>query len=129
MDRIILSGLEVYAHGGVTEAEKQIGQRYRVTVVLSADLTAAARTDDIADTIHYGEVYESVTAAMRERRFNLIESVAGRIATRLLDDFPSEEVTVRVEKLLPPIDGIIASAAAEVTRRRSRRGEDQPGGA
>ncbi len=118
MDKIILSGIEVYAHGGVTAAEKEIGQRYRVGVEMSIDLTAAARNDSIADTIHYGEVYETVIAIMRERSFNLLESVTSRIAEVLLQRFALEQVTVRLEKLLPPIDGVVASAAVEISRSR-----------
>lgn len=118
MDRIILSGIEFYAYGGVTDAEKQIGQRYRAQVELFADLSPAARSDDVSDTIHYGQVYEAVVAMSREQPFNLIEFAAGRIADRLLELFPAERATVRLEKLLPPIDGVVASAAVEISRVR-----------
>lgn len=116
MDRIALSGIEFYAYGGVSEAEKQIGQRYRATVELGLDLSLAAASDALEDTVSYAEVYSLVVAAARERPFNLLESVAGRIADRLLSQYSPQRVTVRVEKLLPPIDGIVASAAVEVTR-------------
>jgi len=118
VDRIILSGIEVYAYGGVTPAEREIGQRYRVSVAMETDLTAAASSDALADTIHYGEVYETVETALRERPFNLIEAAAERAARRILDRFPVESATIRLEKLLPPIDGVIAAAAVEITRRR-----------
>ena len=118
LDRIILTGIEFYAYGGVSAAERQIGQRYRVSVELRADLSAAAISDTIEDTIHYGEVHDSVVQAARERPFNLLESVTARIAERLLARFPVDAVIVRLEKLLPPIDGTVASAAVEVTRER-----------
>jgi dihydroneopterin aldolase len=118
MDKIILTGIEFYAYGGVTAAEKQIGQRYRVDIELLADLSSAVQTDDIQHTIHYGHVHDLVVKTARERSFNLLESLAGRIAGRILEAFPVEAVTVRLAKLLPPIDGVIASAAVEITRRR-----------
>jgi dihydroneopterin aldolase len=118
MDTIILSGVEFYAYGGVTEAEKRIGQRYRATVELRLDLSRAAQTDAVEDTIHYGEVAETIVATAREAPFNLIESAAARIVDRLLQRFPAQSVTLRLEKLLPPIDGVVASAAVEITRGR-----------
>lgn len=114
----MLSDIEVYAYGGVTEAERQIGQRYRVQVVLDADLSAAGASDALADTIHYGHVYEAVAEALRGRPFNLIEAAAERVARGILARFPVEAATIRLEKLLPPIDGVVASAAVEITRRR-----------
>jgi len=119
MDRIILSGVEVYAYGGVTEAERQIGQRYRIDIELDIDLRAAAASDALEDTASYAEVYEVATSIMRERPFKLIENVAARIAEGVLRQFPAERVCVRLSKLLPPIDGIVAAAAVEITRDRT----------
>ncbi len=118
-DKIILSGLEFYAYGGVTDAERQIGQRYRAHLELHLDLAGAAGSDAIGDTVHYGLVHDAVVDEARSRPFNLLESVAGRIADRLLRDFPVRRVTVQVQKLLPPIDGIVAYAAVEISRSRA----------
>jgi dihydroneopterin aldolase len=117
-DRIILSGIEFYAYGGVTTAEKEIGQRYRASIELELDLRAAGASDAIEDTVSYADVYAVAVNAAREVSFNLIESVAERVARRLLDSFPVQAVTLRVEKLLPPIDGVVASAGVEITRTR-----------
>jgi dihydroneopterin aldolase len=122
MDRIILSGIEVYGYGGVTDAEKQVGQRYRVSVILEIDLRAAARSDAIEHTTNYGEVHAIVVETVRERPFNLLENVAGRIGDAILRRFPVERVLVRFEKLLPPIDGVVASAAVEIARERPEAG-------
>lgn len=116
MDSILLSGIEFYAYGGVSDAEREIGQRYRADVRLDLDLSRAAATDAIEDTVHYGQVHDLVVATARAERFKLLESVAGRIAERVLDRFSVERVTVRISKLLPPIDGVVAAAAVEVTR-------------
>lgn len=120
-DRIILSGVELYAHGGVSDAEKTIGQRYRVDVELHADLERAARSDDLRDTVSYAEVHDLVVGMARNRPFNLLESLAGRICDALLERYAINGVTVRVEKLLPPIDGIVRGAAVELTRARVDR--------
>jgi dihydroneopterin aldolase len=114
----LLSGIEVYAYGGVTEAERRIGQRYRVDLELCLDLAGAGRTDDIHDTVSYAEVHDVAVGALRDRPFNLIEAGAERISGAILEQFRVGEVTVRLAKLLPPIDGVVASAGVEITRRR-----------
>lgn len=118
VDKIILSNIEIYAYGGVTEAERAVGQRYRVDVEMSLDLTVPGRSDDVEDTVSYADVHRLVVDAMRERPFRLLESVAARIANEILERFAVDAVTLRVAKLLPPIDGVVASAAVEVTRKR-----------
>jgi dihydroneopterin aldolase len=118
VDKIILSGIEFYAFGGVSAPEREVGQRYRVNVELLADLSVAARTDSIADTVHYGRVHDIVVATARERPFNLLEYAANRIAHRLLEVFPVIRVTVELQKLLPPIEGVVSYAAVQVTRAR-----------
>jgi 7,8-dihydroneopterin aldolase/epimerase/oxygenase len=118
MDKIILAGIDVYAYGGATPAEKEIGQRYRAGVELELDLAAATLSDSLADTVNYSRVHAVVVQTLRERPFNLLESVTGRIADRILELFPVARVTVQVQKLLPPIDGAVAYAAVEVSRER-----------
>ena len=119
MDKIVLSGIEFYAYGGVSDAEKATGQRYRVNVELVLDLKPASVSDALGDTVSYSHVFRLVVDTARERSFNLLESLAERICQRLLERFPVESVTVQVQKLLPPIDGTIAYAAVEMTRTTS----------
>jgi dihydroneopterin aldolase len=118
MDKIILAGIEIFAHGGVSPEEKDVGQRYRAVVELELDLGVAAVSDSLADTVNYSRVHALVVQTVRERNFNLLESVTGRIADRILEAFPVERVTVQLQKLLPPIDGIVAYTAVEVSRER-----------
>lgn len=102
----------------MTEEERRIGQRYRLDLELYLDLAGAGRTDDLHDTVSYAEVHDAAVAALRDRSFKLIEVAADRVAQVVLGGFPVGQVTVRLWKLLPPIDGVIASAGVEITRRR-----------
>lgn len=117
-DTIVLSGIECYAYGGVTAAEQSIGQRYRIDLELVVDARRAAESDSIEDAVHYGTVFEVATGSLRSRPFNLLESATERIAQSILASFPVERVTVQLSKLLPPIDGVVASAAVRMTRER-----------
>jgi dihydroneopterin aldolase len=118
MDTIFLEGIEVFAYGGVTEHERSIGQHYRMDVVLESDLTLAMRTDSLTDTVSYAEVFQAATRSLRDRPFNLVESAAGRVAAELLDTFDVRAVTVRLCKMLPPVDGVLNGAGAQITVRR-----------
>lgn len=118
VDTIILSDIECFAHGGVSAAEREVGQRYRIDLELAVDTRAAAASDAIEDAVHYGHVHDLAVTGLRSRPFNLLESAADRIAGLILEQFPAARVTVRLSKLLPPIDGVVASAAVEITRER-----------
>ncbi len=100
----------------MTEAERQTGQHYRIDLELELDLSQSARSDDVADTVDYSVAADLAISTLRERPFNLIESAAQRIADRLLNEFPLDTVTVRLAKLLPPVDASIESAAVEIIR-------------
>lgn len=110
--------MELYAHGGVSEAEREIGQRYLLDIRLEFDLAKAGASDSLADTISYAKVYEMAAAVMKSGTFSLIESQAQKIATAVLVHTPAHAVTVRLCKLLPPIPGIVAAAGVEIRRER-----------
>jgi dihydroneopterin aldolase len=118
-DRIILNGLQFYGYHGVPDAEQETGHRYEVDLSMEVDITAAAATDDVTQTVDYGAVARDVLTLGTTRQFRLIETLAAEISTQILDTQPRVEmVTVRVKKLLPPIPGVVEYAAVEITRRR-----------
>jgi 7,8-dihydroneopterin aldolase/epimerase/oxygenase len=120
VDQISLTGIELYAYGGVTDEERRIGQRYSVDIELSLDLSSAGRSDDLRDTVSYAEVHRAVIGAMRDRPFSLLEHAATRVSEEILDWFPVQQVSVTLRKLLPPIDGVVTSASVRITRDRTR---------
>lgn len=120
MDKIFFNGLAFYAYHGAFPEENRLGQRFLVDLELRLDLAPAARTDDLERTVNYAEVYGVVKAEAEGGPHALVETLAERIATRLLTDFPVEEVKVRVTKPDPPIPGHYQSVGVEILRRRSR---------
>ena len=118
-DRIIVGGIKFHGYHGLTKLERQVGVRCSIDVELSMDLHDAARTDDLSHTIDYREIHELVLDLGRDGgSFHLIEALAGHIAEAILDRFPVSEVTVRVRKETPGLDGIVDYVGAEVTRPR-----------
>ena len=117
-DKILLRGAQFYARHGVSEEERVVGGRIVVDVSLEYDLSRAGSTDHLADTINYSQVYRAVRAIVEEEQFKLLEALAEKIATTLLERFPASAVTIRVAKEPPPMKAIIQSAAVEIYRSR-----------
>ncbi len=119
-DRILLDGMVFQARHGVHDREKVNAQRFEVDVELLLDLQPAGLEDDLARTLDYGRVYETVRTIVESTTFNLIEALAEAIAHELLSDFPGlEEVTVRVRKPEVQLGGPLNFAGVQVRRRRS----------
>jgi dihydroneopterin aldolase len=118
-DKIILDGMVFFGHHGAKAAEKELGQRFTIDVIMSVDLVPAGTADDLKATVHYGHVYRLVRKIAEGPAFNLIESLAESIAREILAAFPPvREVTVRVKKPEAPIQGVLAFAAVEIVRGR-----------
>ena len=102
MDKITISDLEVHVHIGVTEAERARPQRLLVTVEMESDLSVSAASDHLTDTIDYFAVSQRLLALGKDRRWNLIESLAAEVADLVLDEFGPRQVMVQVKKFVIP---------------------------
>ena len=100
MDKITISELEVYWHVGVTEEERVNPQRLLVTVELDLDMSAAASSDNLAQTIDYAAVSQKVLDFGDGCHWELIETLAGDLAAMILDQFSPLSVTVEVKKFI-----------------------------
>ncbi|WP_116044302.1 dihydroneopterin aldolase [Amycolatopsis palatopharyngis] len=117
-DRITLTGLRVFGRHGVFEHEKRDGQDFLVDITVWLDLRAAATSDDLAETLHYGELAELAAGVVGGPPYDLIESVAGRIADEVLADERLFAVEVTVHKPAAPIPLSFADVAVTVHRSR-----------
>ncbi|MEQ4305338.1 dihydroneopterin aldolase [Plantactinospora sp. B6F1] len=120
-DRIVLTGLRARGRHGVYDFERAQGQDFVVDVVLELDLGAAARSDDVADTVHYGELAERLVGIVTGEPVNLIETLAERLAAACLADPRVLGTSVTVHKPQAPIPHDFADVAVTVTRRRPTR--------
>jgi dihydroneopterin aldolase len=119
-DRITLTGLRVRGRHGVFEHERRDGQDFLVDITVWIDLDRAAATDDLADTLHYGELAERAAAIVGGQPYQLIESVAAKVAEDVMADERAHAVEVTIHKPSAPIP--LTFADVSVTARRSRRG-------
>jgi dihydroneopterin aldolase len=119
-DRITLTGLRVHGRHGVFEHERREGQDFLVDITVWIDTDRAAATDELTDTLHYGELAERAAAIVGGPPRNLIETVAAEIADDVMRDARAHAVEVTVHKPSAPIPLPFTDVA--VTARRSRRG-------
>jgi len=119
-DRIELRGLRVRGHHGVFDHERRDGQDFVVDVTVWMDLAPAAASDDLADTLHYGELAERVAGIVGGEPRDLIETVAGQVAEDIMTDSRVHAAEVVLHKPQAPIPLEFADVA--VVARRSRRG-------
>jgi dihydroneopterin aldolase len=118
-DRIILEGLAFYGYHGVMLEENKLGQRFRIDLELGVDMNAAAKSDDVAATVHYGHVYNTVKEAFEERRFKLIEALGHHIIVRLFGEYDKLQwIRIRVRKPEAPLPIVAGEVAIEMLRTR-----------
>ena len=118
---ITLTGLRVRGHHGVYDFEREQGQDFLVDVILELDLAPAARSDDVADTVHYGELAERLVKIVAGEPVNLIETLADRLAAACLADDRVGAATVTVHKPGAPIPHEFADVAVTVQNARGTR--------
>jgi len=103
LDRITLSGLRANAFHGVLAEERRTGQVFILDVTVHLELRNAAANDDLAQTIHYGELAEEIVSAVERDPVDLIETVAERVAQLVLAHEAARIVEVTVHKPSAPI--------------------------
>ena len=116
--RITLSGLRVRGRHGVFAFEREQGQDFVIDVRLELDLRPAAASDDVTDTVHYGELAERLAAIVAGEPVNLIETLADRLLGVCLDDSRVTAAEVTVHKPQVPIPHEFADVSVTVRRVR-----------
>jgi dihydroneopterin aldolase len=113
---IEIAGLSLYTHHGVTEAEREVGQRLVLDITLEVGETDATVTDRVEDTIDYGEVCQLAALVAQQRSYRTLERLCTAIADRLLADFEAQAVSVKAAKPEPPIPLPVDEASVTVWR-------------
>jgi dihydroneopterin aldolase len=111
-----ITGLSLYTHHGVTEAEREVGQRLVLDLRLDLGETDATVTDSIEDTVDYAEVCQLVALIAQQRSHRTLERLCSTIADRLLADYELEGVWVKAAKPEPPIALSVDEVSVEVWR-------------
>ncbi len=122
-DLITLTGLRVFGRHGVFDFERENGQEFVIDVTLQLDLAVAAASDDVVDTVHYGELAEALAAIVAGEPVNLIETLAERLAVETLRDPRVPWCRVTVHKPQAPIAQTFTDVSVTVERSQPGAGD------
>lgn len=114
---VVVEGLSLYTNHGVSDAERELGQRLVFDVTLELGNAAAATTDLLEDTVDYAAVCEQVALAAQERSYATLERLCSAVADRLIDRFTAEAVSVKATKPEPPIALSVEAVSVEVEKQ------------
>jgi 7,8-dihydroneopterin aldolase/epimerase/oxygenase len=124
--QVELNGISIYTHHGVTEAEREVGQRLEIDVSFEVRECDAVLTDRLEDTVDYAEVCDIVVLAATERSYKTLERLGYVICERLMERYATRSVNVRAAKPEPPLPVAIGEAAVEVSRHRGHSLDEEP---
>ena len=111
-----VTGLSLFTRHGVTEAERELGQRLVIDLSLELADCDAMVTDRIEDTVDYADACEQVALAAQERSYKTLERLCAAIADRLMDRYGAESIRVKVTKPEPPIPLPVEEVSVELWR-------------
>ncbi len=109
-----ITGLSLYTRHGVSDAERELGQRLVFDISFELEDCDATVTDRVEDTVDYAEVCEQVALAAQERSYRTLERLCTAVADRLIDRFGAESVRVKAAKPEPPIPLPVDEVSVEV---------------
>jgi dihydroneopterin aldolase len=118
-DQIFVNGLVLHAYHGVMPHEGKVGQPFIIDLVLDIDLTAAAKSDKLADTVGYDVVADVVSRAFTAKSYRLVEAAGGAVADAVLQKFPRiQTVRITVRKPHAPVAAVFTDVGVTLTRAR-----------
>ena len=113
---IEISGLSLYTHVGVTEAERQVGQRLLLDLRIDVGEVDATVTDRIEDTVDYSQVCQMANLVAQQRSYKTLERLCAAIADRVIEQFDANAVWVKAAKPEPPMALPVSEVSVEVWR-------------
>ncbi|KQZ01707.1 dihydroneopterin aldolase [Pseudolabrys sp. Root1462] len=120
-DRIFIRGLALHAYHGVMPHEGKVGQTFTLDLDLAVDLSDAARSDKVKDTVSYADVAQCVEKTFTGQRFRLVEAAAGAVADAVLGAFARvNTVAVTIHKPHAPIAATFSDVGVTITRGRGK---------
>jgi len=119
MDIINIKNLEIHAKHGVLPAEKKYRQKFLVSVAMYLNLRDAGKSDDLEQTIDYAKTTLEIKEFIENHTFNLIETVAEKLAEKLLIENPIlQRIKIEISKPEARINADFETVSVEVTRSR-----------
>lgn len=107
MGKIVLEGMEFFAHHGYSDEEQKIGNKYGVDIYIGVDIEKAMSTDHLADTVDYSVVY-AITAQEMAVKSRLLENIGHRILRAVKAKYSQiNQIEIHISKYNPPVGGVV----------------------
>ncbi len=113
--KIFLNGMEFYAYHGAQKEENILGQRFIVYIEYEIE---TPEKDNLQETVDYTEIYNKTKEIVENFKFNLLETLASKIALEIFKDIRIKNLNVKVIKTSPPIKGILDNVGCEINLKR-----------
>ena len=113
MATIALENIHLYGKHGCYDQEAMLGGHYELDIYVRTNISEAAKSDALEDTIDYEAVYNLCVDIFAERH-NLLESLAHKMAHAIMDNFEDAKgVRVKLSKLHPPLPGKVGRSTVD----------------
>jgi dihydroneopterin aldolase len=122
-DLIEVRGLKLRGRIGVTADERSQDQALVISIAARVDTRAASATDDLSATLDYEEVVRQISKIVSSEEYQLVETLADRIARMVLEHSFVEDVWVRIAKPEAPLAEEVDEVAVEISRSRDDLGQ------
>ncbi|MEM9218627.1 MAG: dihydroneopterin aldolase [Cyanobacteria bacterium P01_F01_bin.150] len=119
MDVLHVKGIRGYGYTGYFDAEQFLGQWFEVDLIFWLDLSLAGKSDDLNDTLDYGQAVLMTQKIIKTSRFKTVERLADAIANAMLELESVDKVKVSLTKCQPPIPDFEGEVQIEIVRSRS----------
>jgi len=120
MGKILIEDIEIYAYHGYYAEEQKTGGNFVVNLEMDVDFEDAFDSDDLNDTYNYQLAYDVVVTEMKNNSA-LLEHIAFRIADKIIQESVKvKKITVKIEKMNPPLGGNVRSVGIEITKEREQ---------
>lgn len=121
MDKMYIRDLELFAFHGVFEAEKQLGQKFIISLELDLDLKTPGKSGDLTKSVHYGELCDKVEKEFTKESYDLIETAALKLADFILKEYKLiNGVKVFLKKPWAPVNKHLDTVEIMVERKRHK---------
>jgi len=119
MDYLEISGMKFHSFIGHYDEEKEIGNKFDVSIKLKTDCSVPAKSDKLRDAVDYVSVYKIIKAEM-QKKCNLVENVAYRIKSVIFEKFPEvKSIYLKIAKLSPKIGGMVDEMSIIIDEERN----------
>jgi dihydroneopterin aldolase len=119
MDSIKITGIRSYGYTGALPEEQVLGQWFEIDLILWLDVTQAAKSDDLQDTLDYREIINLVKQIVKTEKFALIEKLAATIIEKILTFKKIQKVHINLTKLAAPIPDFGGQVSISLVRDKS----------